>query len=123
MPPWSQPFVSLSPETPCLLCLHWQAGDLRAPVQLERQLMGDESLEPEVSFALLEMLRVRPESAIVQLLYLEQEMHTTSRARLPACSAVSQQLAVLQHCSDLQCCCSAEEALSAGSLRTCSAPL
>ena len=32
-------------------------------MQLERQLMGDESLEPEVSFALLEMLRVRSKLA------------------------------------------------------------
>ena len=62
-------------------------------MQLERQLMGDESLEPEVSFALLEMLRVRSRSAIVQLLSLE--MHMTQLARLLACSAASQRLAVL----------------------------
>ena len=35
-----------------------QARDLRAPVQLERQLMEDLTMEPEVSSALLEMLQV-----------------------------------------------------------------
>ncbi len=62
-------------------------------MQLERQLMGDESLEPEVSFALLEMLRVRPEFAIVQLLYMEQGINMTQLASLTACSssAASQQ--------------------------------
>lgn len=49
-------------------------------MQLERQLMGDESLEPEVSFALLEMLRVRPEFAILQLLYMGQEINMTQLA-------------------------------------------
>ena len=78
-------------------------------MQLERQLMGDESLEPEVSFALLEMLRVRSRSALVQLLSLE--MHMTQLARLSACSAAAQRLAVLL----------LYQALSAGSLPTCSA--
>ena len=35
-----------------------QSGDLRQPVQLEKQLMEDDSMEKEVGMAMVQLLRV-----------------------------------------------------------------